>query len=220
MVLRRRCVITVFLVRHGESIGNEENRWQGTADYPLSARGAWQAERVAERLARHAVAAIYSSPLGRARQTADVLGQAVGLAPRLDSRLQEYDIGQLAGLRMEEIRQQYPAVFEAMTRPGKHYVAMPGEEGARPFRARITAAWDDLLRSTSAGSIAVITHRAVMMGLISHLLGIPPEQRSPVRFYNGSISRIDVTDGRPCLRWLNDTCHLRSHESRVASRES
>ena len=68
---------------------------------------------------------------------------------------------------MEEIRQQYPAVFEAMTRPGKHYVAMPGEEGARPFRARITAAWDDLVRSTSAGSIAVVTHRAVMMGLIS-----------------------------------------------------
>ena len=213
-------MITVFLVRHGESIGNEENRWQGTADYPLSARGLWQAERVAERLAGYSPAALYSSPLARARQTAEILGRAIGLAPGLDDRLQEYDIGQLAGLRVEDVREQYPAVFEAMTRPGRHYVPMPGEEGARPFRARITAAWDDIVGSATDGSIVVVTHRAVMMGLISHVLGIPPEQRSPVRFYNGSISRIDLGAGRPRLRWLNDTCHLRSPGSRVPGAES
>ncbi|HEX2173788.1 MAG TPA: histidine phosphatase family protein, partial [Dehalococcoidia bacterium] len=137
------------------------------------------------------------------------LGRAVGLTPRPDARWQEYDIGHLAGLRIEEIRAQYPAIYEAMTRPARHYVPMPGEEGAWPFRHRITAAWRDLLTERPDGPIAVVTHRAVMMGLICHFVGFPPERRSPFRFSNGSISVLEAGPDRVRLGRLNDTCHLR-----------
>ena len=206
-------MLSIYLVRHGESTGNQENRWQGTAEYPLSELGVRQAECVAGYFAGRPLDAVITSPLARARQTAEIVARAIGCPLESDSRLVEYDVGELAGLRQDEIRDTYPAVFEALTKPGASYVAMPGEEGAEPFRRRIVAAWDHLRdRATSAGwtELAVVTHRAVMMSLVGTMLGLTPQQRSPVRFYNGSISRIDLTPGGAVIRSLNDTCHLRS----------
>lgn len=201
-------MLEVYLIRHGESVGNEENRWQGTADYPLSARGICQAAAAGRCLAGRAIDRLYTSQLGRARQTAEVIGAAIGRDPIVDARWQEYDIGVLAGLRPDEIREAYPGVYEAMMRPGAHYVPMPGEEGAWPFRHRVTAVWQDLIAAHPAGRVAVVTHRAVMMSLICHLVGLPPERRGPFRFYNGSISLIQWDGQRATIRCLNDTCHL------------
>lgn len=199
----------VYLIRHGESTGNRDNRWQGAADFPLSPRGIWEAERVAAALAGAGLVAIVTSPLGRAAETAGILGRRLGLSPVSDPRLHEYDLGELAGLRVDDIKATYPAVYEAMVRPGTHYVPMPGEEGARPFRRRVTAAWTDLLELVPDGPIAVVTHRAVLMSLLNHFIGFPPERRSPFRFHNGSISSLVAGRGRTRIRSLNDTCHLR-----------
>lgn len=208
-------MLEVIFVRHGESTGNQENRWQGTADFPLSERGVWEARRTAERLVRHAPDAIYSSPLGRARQTAEFIAAATGCTPVLDDRLQEYDVGELAGLSVDEIRERYPAVHEAMMRPGAAFVPMPGEEGALPFRARIVAIWDDIVAAHPVGRVLVVSHRAVIMGIMSHLVGFAPGHRSPFRFYNCSISTVEVRSGRTCIRQLNDTCHLRGRRKKL-----
>jgi XTP/dITP diphosphohydrolase len=91
------------LIRHAESIWNAEQRWQGQSDPPLSARGVAQAEAVARMLAQQRADRLLCSDLRRARETAEIVGRALGLAPIADSRLRELDVGRWSGLTRGEI---------------------------------------------------------------------------------------------------------------------
>ncbi len=101
----------VLLVRHGETDWNRENRFQGHADPPLNARGWAQAAEVAERLAAEPVDAVYSSPLRRALETAEVVAARLGLAVEQAEGLREIDVGEWQGLTREEVADRYPAAF-------------------------------------------------------------------------------------------------------------
>jgi 2,3-bisphosphoglycerate-dependent phosphoglycerate mutase len=95
-------VTTLLLVRHGETDWNAERRWQGHADVPLNARGLEQAHALAEQLAAEPLDAIYSSDLSRARDTAAVVGERVGVDVVVDADLREIDVGPIEGLTGEE----------------------------------------------------------------------------------------------------------------------
>jgi broad specificity phosphatase PhoE len=95
-------VTTLLLVRHGETAWNAERRWQGHADVPLNARGKEQALALAEQLAAERVDAIYSSDLSRARDTASVVGERLGVDVLVDADLREIDVGPIEGLTAEE----------------------------------------------------------------------------------------------------------------------
>jgi broad specificity phosphatase PhoE len=97
-------VTTLLLVRHGETDWNAEHRWQGHADVPLNARGQEQALALAEQLAAQPVDAIYSSDLSRARDTATVVGERLGVDVVVDADLREIDVGPIEGLTAEEAR--------------------------------------------------------------------------------------------------------------------
>ena len=98
----------VILVRHGETIWNEEQRYQGASDPPLSERGELQARRLAARLASESIGLIYSSDSTRALQTADQIAAHHGRQVRADPRLREMDFGDWEGLTYSEIRERYP----------------------------------------------------------------------------------------------------------------
>ena len=93
---------TLLLVRHGETDWNAERRWQGHADVPLNARGLEQARGLAEQLAAEPVDAIYSSDLSRARDTATVVGERLGVDVLVDVDLREIDVGPIEGLSAVE----------------------------------------------------------------------------------------------------------------------
>jgi 2,3-bisphosphoglycerate-dependent phosphoglycerate mutase len=99
-------VTTLLLVRHGETDWNAERRWQGHADIPLNGRGRDQAVRLAEELAHEPVAAIYSSDLSRARETAEIVGIRLGVPIVLDADLREIDVGTREGLTWPETRER------------------------------------------------------------------------------------------------------------------
>src|SRR5712691_6348769 len=88
---------TLLLVRHGETDWNAEHRWQGHADVPLNARGRKQAKALAEELAPQGVDAIYTSDLSRARDTAAIVGERLGVPVVLDPDLREIDVGSREG---------------------------------------------------------------------------------------------------------------------------
>lgn len=98
----------LILVRHGESTGNLARRMQGWIDPPLTPRGEEQARRVGTALAGLAPAALYSSPLRRALDTAVAVGRAVGLAPEPDPDLRECYLGEAEGLTWDEFAESYP----------------------------------------------------------------------------------------------------------------
>ena len=93
---------TLLLVRHGETDWNAAGRLQGHTDRPLNAYGREQAKALAARLAGEDVAAIYASDLARARETAEIVGERLGLAVELDPDLREKDWGNWEGLTAVE----------------------------------------------------------------------------------------------------------------------
>jgi probable phosphoglycerate mutase len=98
---------TLLLVRHGETDWNLERRYQGHLDSPLNDAGRRQAEAVAEALAAEPVDAIYSSDLGRASATAEVIGARLGLPVTTDRGLREVDVGSWAGLTREQVAERF-----------------------------------------------------------------------------------------------------------------
>jgi broad specificity phosphatase PhoE len=88
---------TLLLVRHGETDWNAERRWQGHADVPLNDRGREQAMQLAEQLAGERVDAIYTSDLGRARETAEIVGARLGVPVVSVPELREIDVGSREG---------------------------------------------------------------------------------------------------------------------------
>ena len=102
---------TLVLVRHGETDWNADNRFQGHADPPLNETGRAQARALATELRREVFAALYTSPLQRAAETAAIIGYELGLEPRPNDALKEVDVGSWSGLTRAEVEQRYPTGF-------------------------------------------------------------------------------------------------------------
>ena len=152
------------LIRHAESVWNADDRWQGHADPPLSARGAAQAEALAKTLAREHADALLSSDLRRAWQTAEILGRALGLAPRPDPRLRELDVGRWAGLTRSEIAALDPDLLRRFEAEDPAVRAGGGESRAE-IRARVRAAFRSLAQEHPGARLIVVTHLGVVRAL-------------------------------------------------------
>jgi probable phosphoglycerate mutase len=145
------------LIRHAESAWNALGRWQGHADPGLSTRGRAQAAALARALSREGIEAVAASDLRRARETADALARAAGLAPELDARLRERDLGTWSGLTSPEIAGRWPADFARVRardpdfRPG-------GGESLREVAARARTFLRDLAARPGPVRWAIVTH--------------------------------------------------------------
>ncbi len=102
---------TLVLVRHGETDWNRDNRFQGHADPPLNDTGRAQARALAAELRNEPIAALYTSPLVRAAETAAILGEPLGLEPLTDPSLKEVDVGSWSGLTRTDIERRFPDGF-------------------------------------------------------------------------------------------------------------
>jgi len=140
-----RLSMRLLLIRHAESQGNFERRLQGRREFPLTERGLAQAQALAERLVSLPLSAVYSSPVGRAIQTAEVIAAEACLDVIAEPRLQEYDFGEaVSGLTWREIREQQPDIIEAFRSGRSNFPAYPGEEGRAAFQDRVRAAIRDV----------------------------------------------------------------------------
>ncbi len=198
----------LLLIRHGETDWNNERRLQGNTDTPLNANGIVQARRLARRIAGEELDALYASPLARARGTAEIIADQLGVVLTLDDRLKEKGLGDLEGLTLEEFQAQYPELYQGWISSADHF-PLPGEESPAQLRERIVAFLDDLRARHSNGTrIGVVTHGGTISMFVSTLIGLEVSKRSPFWFDNASITLADLTGARPRVKLLNDTCHL------------
>ena len=196
----------LFLIRHGRSTWNAVKRIQGRADPPLDEVGREQAHRLAERLRDDPPVALYTSPQQRAQETANIIGQALGISVAPDERLQEYDVGDITGLTWKQVEEQYPDVARRWTEASEDFT-LPGEEGSASFRARVAAALAEIIARHAEETIGVVAHGGTLGTYLNHLIGLP-SRFSPFSFGNGSLSVVEVNPARPRILLLNDTCHL------------
>jgi broad specificity phosphatase PhoE len=130
--------VSVLLARHGRTAYNAEGRFQGHGPVPLDAAGRVQAAELAEVVARREWAALYCSPLARARETAAIVGARIGMEPVEDARFAETDCGDWTDRAFVDVAAEDPEGFAAFTRldPG---FAFPGGESFAQHRERVRA---------------------------------------------------------------------------------
>jgi probable phosphoglycerate mutase len=147
-------VTTLILTRHGETDWNAERRWQGHSDPPLNERGRGQARELAAAL--DGVDVIYSSDLARARETAEILAERLGLEVRLDPRLRERSFGAWEGQTWEELEQGHADALRRWQEGETH-----GPEDAEPyeeFSRRVESFLEDVVRRHPDEQVLVVAH--------------------------------------------------------------
>ncbi|MCF6469125.1 histidine phosphatase family protein [Nonomuraea sp. MG754425] len=164
----------LVLVRHGETVWHAENRYAGLTDVELTRRGHDQAVLLAGWAAGAGLAAVWSSPLSRARITAETAAgeRGAGLPVRVDERLRELDFGQGDGLTSAEMKARFPearAAFEAD--PAAH--PLPGGEDPHLAADRFAAALRDISAAHPDGRVLVVAHTTAIRLALCRLVGVP-----------------------------------------------
>ena len=160
---------TLFLFRHGETDWNREGRLQGHTDTPLNQTGLVQAQALSEILRPHRLDAVVSSDLSRARNTAQIVAEALGLPLFTDAGLRETDVGAAEGLLWSDAKTRFgEGLTERWYSDGD--VAFPGGETGTETRIRGLAALQRFAAAQPFRRIGVSTHGAMLRQLMKHAL--------------------------------------------------
>jgi broad specificity phosphatase PhoE len=165
--------VTVFLARHGETDDNiPPLRFQGSRDTPLNDRGREQAHALAERVAREHpdLTSLYCSQLSRARETAEIVGAAVGLEPVVDARFAESFRGEWEGFLFPQIEARDPEGFAAFRRAGADF-RFPGGESMQEHQDRVLAGIEDVRRNGGSPAL-VVCHGGSIRVALCHREGV------------------------------------------------
>jgi probable phosphoglycerate mutase len=199
---------TMVLVRHGSSVLSPERRFSGRGDVPLSEAGVEQARRVAARLAgRDGVKAVVSSPLLRARLTAEAIAGALGLGVTVEDDLMETDFGDWEGYTFAEVQRDWPDELAAWLASPE--VAPPGGESFAATAARVASARDRITAGYPAAEVVVVSHVGPIKTLLRTALDAPAQTMFRMQLDVASVSEVDwYPDGPATVRLFNDAHHL------------
>ena len=157
----------IILIRHGESTSDTENRYGGSFDDHLTSKGRNQAAKLAEKISRKGIEAIYTSNLLRAMETAQILGKKLDRhVNQLESVRERNSYGHLTGMKKDEAKAKFPKDVELLN---KYTNTVAGGELYETFKARILFSLDNLTK-TSHSSIAIVTHGGPIACIFRELL--------------------------------------------------
>jgi 2,3-bisphosphoglycerate-dependent phosphoglycerate mutase len=199
----------LLLVRHGESApardGDPFPLVDGHGDPPLDPVGHDQAERVADRLAREPITAIYVSNLRRTAETAAPLAGRLGLEPRIDRDLREVYLGEWEGGSFRKhVAENHPVAQRMYAQ--QRWDVIPGAEPAEAFAARVRGAIERIAAAHPGETVAVVSHGGVIGQVLVEATGA--RAFAFTGSDNAAVSHVVVTDDRWVVRRYNDTAHL------------
>jgi broad specificity phosphatase PhoE len=193
-------VTTIFLARHGESDWNVEKRFQGHSDRPLTERGRQQAHALADLVASEKIDAVYTSPLSRARETAEIVAVCAGLQPVALPELREVDTGSWSGLSRADVEARFPEGFTRWRAGGSGW-----EDGEtyEEMAQRVIGALRTIAENHPDGRVLVISHGGPIRAIHAAAEGVaiddyrrlkpvePNARLSAVAVENGRLTRLD-----------------------------
>jgi probable phosphoglycerate mutase len=199
----------ILLLRHGQSEGNEGNRFGGQGPTPLTTLGHAQAAATGTALAREGLTAIWTSDLVRAVQTAEPIAAATGLPLRVTPALRERSVGVFTGLTFVEAEERYPEVFAALMRRDPD-ACPPEGETTDDCLLRAGAFFDDVLAGAAAyARVLLVSHAFTLNLLVRRALGIADAPAPFFRTDNCGLHRLRRTrHGFWNVEALNDRRHL------------
>jgi probable phosphoglycerate mutase len=198
----------LILVRHASTEHTVDQRFSGRNELPLSAGGEEQASALARRAPSFGeVAAVVSSPLRRARQTADLIAAALGLDAGVNEGLVETDFGKWEGITTDEVRERWPEQLAAWFASPDG--APPGGESFAQVTQRVRRARDDVIARHPGANVVVVSHVTPIKTLLRLALDAPVAMMTRLHLDPASVSITDYfADGTPSVRLVNDTSHL------------
>jgi len=203
----------LILARHGETVWNVEKIYRGRMDVNLDEVGIKQAELLGKYLSNWELEAIYSSPLRRALDTANIIASYQKVGVQVAEGLIDFDYGEWQSLPEQEVKRLYPALLNEWHN-NPHKVRMPGGESLEDVRRRAIEVINDIL-SKYQGSVVLVSHRVVNKVLICSLLGLDNSHFWNIKQDVGGITIFNYGDGRFVLTRHNDTSHLRELQKSV-----
>jgi broad specificity phosphatase PhoE len=197
-------VTHLFLVRHGATVWHAENRYAGSSDVALDPNGYAQAERLAAWASETKLAAIWCSPLTRARETAAPAARATGLVPHVDERLREIDFGQIEGKTMAEAEQLFPEEIRRFKADPATY-PMPGGEDPHEAAHRAVSTLRDIAVAHPNGRVLVVAHNTLIRLALCSVMGIPLARYRTVfpAVRNGALTEIRLEGENVALLQYN-----------------
>lgn len=197
----------IILARHGETEWNVEEIFRGRADIDLNETGLKQAELLAGYLSNLDITAIYSSPLKRAMNTAEMVTRHHRLNIISSPGLIDFNYGKWQGVTNREIEEKYPDLYaEWSSHPDR--VTIPGGENLSDVRDRATSVIDEVIAGCE-GTAVLVSHRVVIKVLICALLGLDNSRFWNIRQDNCGITTFSYENGLFILKEHNNTSFLK-----------
>jgi probable phosphoglycerate mutase len=205
-------MLTLHLVRHGDTEQSSDGVFCGDLDPPLTPRGLKQAARIADVTSKLGLTALYVSPKQRARLTAEPTLKATGLAPIVEDGLREIGYGTWEGRKEVEIKQSEPEDYAAwVADPAVH--APPGGESGYAIAARAIPVVERIRTKHKSGAVLVVSHKATIRVVTCALLGLHVGRfRDRVACPTASLTSFEFGERGPMLVRIADTKHLENLE--------
>ena len=196
-----------LLLRHGQTELSGERRYSGRGDVPLTDVGRQQAKAAATRLSNLEFAAVLSSPLGRARQTAAEVAAAAGRTVEIHDGLVETDFGAWERLTFLEAAERDPELHRRWL--GDPSVAPPNGESFDTVHARVRATRDELVQRYAGETVVLVSHVTPIKSLLRIGLDAGPSLLFRLHLDLASLSIVEFyPDGNASVRLVNDSSHL------------
>src|SRR3984893_75222 len=198
----------VFMVRHGATVMSAEDRFAGATDVELSDEGREQTRRLAERLSREEIAAVYASPLGRTMETAQILAAPHQLEVQACDGLREISHGRWEQMTRREVEEKFPEEAAEWEKDPYTFAPLGGESGLA-VTARALPALVEIVRAHSGDHVLVVSHKGTIRLLLSSLLGFDPRRyRDNLDQNPAALNIVDFKDpSHARLTLFNDTSH-------------
>jgi broad specificity phosphatase PhoE len=207
--------IKILLVRHGETDWNLAGRFQGRSDVPLNQKGVEQANALASALGGESLAAIYSSPLVRARETARLIQVFHPSAPLYEEEgLVEMDLGEFEGIEGPRWAEKH-ADFRKAWRDNPASVTMPGGESLQEVQARAMATLERISKAHPPDcTLLVCSHNFVILTILCHALEIPLDRFRELKQGTAAMNILYLQGRRLRAEVVNDRSHLPREEGK------
>ncbi|HWV25191.1 MAG TPA: histidine phosphatase family protein [Thermomicrobiales bacterium] len=207
----------LFLVRHGRTLANVNHLLVGATDYPLDDLGERQAHQVARRFQTIPVDSVLTSPLQRAKTTAERIGAVTRRTPEIVPGLTEINFGAVEGLTIQQVVSQFPDLRPHLGDFENLELAWPGGDSRRGFAERIMATFLGIIDRFENQRVAVVCHGGVI-GAFCAQVGVGPTDNA-IRWAvsNCSITHLSVTPDHTRLELWNDVTHLDEGQAEIVA---
>lgn len=201
---------TFYIVRHGQTNWNILGKTQGHGNSDLTEQGIVQARELAEDITKYPIDYIYSSDLGRAIQTAKILGEKLNLEVQKTEGLREMGFGVWEGLLIDEIKKDYSDIYD-IWRNDPHLVNIPKGETLQVIKERVDNFIEEINKKHENKHIIFVTHSITLRVMLLSFLGSGMENIYRIKQDNTALNIVEYRDYGPVVIKMNDTSHIKNH---------